>query len=115
MKRPPSHEEPALIHITEQTVADLEQCAAILVVRGTMKKKRKYTRRHGAKPPGRPKGKYQGTFVTEVGELALREGISRQAAWYRLRLANCKPSCRPRKASSPASVTNFPWYLPFGR
>jgi len=38
---------------------------------------------------GRPRG--------EVGELALREGITRQAAWYRLRRATGRPKGRPRK------------------
>ena len=33
---------------------------------------------------------------TEVGELAAREGISRQAAWYRLRKATGNPRGRPR-------------------
>jgi hypothetical protein len=37
--------------------------------------------------PGRPPG--------EVGKLAKREGITRQAAWFRLRKASGKPAGRP--------------------
>jgi len=41
---------------------------------------------------GRPKGK--------VSELAEREGISRQAAWWRLHRSTGRPKGRPRKAKS---------------
>jgi len=37
---------------------------------------------------------------TEVAELAEREGISRQAAWWRLRKSTGKPRGRPRKTKT---------------
>ena len=52
--------------------------------------KRKYHRNPNANPPGRP--------PSAVAELAKREGITRQAAWYRLNRATGRPRGRPRKS-----------------
>jgi len=49
-----------------------------------MTKKYVYTKKTG-RPPG------------DVDALAKREGISRQAAWYRLRRSTGKPPGRPHK------------------
>ena len=53
-----------------------------------MARKRKDVRNPNSRPPGRPR--------TEVSELAEREGISRQAAWWRLRKSTGRPRGRPR-------------------
>jgi hypothetical protein len=60
-------------------------------------RKRKYTRHRGSNAPGRP--------PSDVAELAEREGISRQAAWYRLRRATGRPAGRPRKSQKQTART----------
>ena len=65
---------------------------------------RKYTV-NPARPPGRKSG--------DVAALAKAEGISRQAAWYRLRKATGKPRGRPKKeATNPGQGIGGPCSLP---
>ena len=53
---------------------------------------KKYGRKHFVEMGRKKRGK--------VAELAEREGISRQAAWYRIHRATGKPNGRPRKGQS---------------